>query len=251
VRAGPRLWSVLLGLLAASAVALGLFLMVKVSSASSQLDALRTQQSAQSQVIGDLSSGLSTAESQLKDHGIKPLAPPPQQIIEKGQAGPAGVQGAQGPAGLPGPPGLSGVPGSAGPSGPSGPPGPSGASGAPGADGAAGPPGPAGPPGAPGANGSPGPACPTGYTPQPETINGHQAVVCEEPPSPSSSPSDSPPLPSASPVAVRTTGRVSRGSAPVLTSESSTRVPAPPSAPRSGLVLALLSLVKLPRDRWL
>jgi hypothetical protein len=245
-------WTAVLGLLTAGFLAVLIFMMVELSAASDQLDGLRSQQAAQSRVVGSLSSGLSTAESQLSEHGIKPLPPPPQQIIEQGQAGPPGAQGAVGPAGLPGPPGPSGASGVPGPSGPSGPAGPSGAqgatgaSGAPGADGATGAPGPPGPSGAPGAAGSPGPACPTGYTLAPETIHGNNALVCEQVPSPSSSPPGS--IPAPSPAAVRNTAHAGRASAPVLRTESSTS-PSPPPAHRSGLVLMLLSLLKLPREQ--
>ncbi len=248
-RAQRHWWTAVLGLLAAGFLAVLLYVMVELSAASEQLDGLRAQQAAQSRTIGSLSSGLSTAESQLSEHGIKPLAPPPQQIIEQGQTGPAGAQGAVGPIGATGPSGLPG------PSGPSGAPGAAGASGAPGADGAAGPPGPPGPPGAPGADGSPGPACPTGYTLAPESINGHDALVCEQPPSTSPSPSGSTlPVPTASPAAVRTTKATPRGSGSVLTSEVSTFAAATPAgAPsrRSGLVLMLLSVLKLPREQRL
>jgi hypothetical protein len=250
-------WTAVLGLLAAGLLMVVAYTFVMLSAASDQLGGLRAQQSAQSQVIGSLSSGLSTAESQLSEHGIKPLPPPPQQIIEQGQAGPAGaqgVQGAAGPSGLPGEPGPSGSPGATGPAGPTGPQGVPGASGAPGADGAAGPPGPPGPSGAPGASGSPGPACPTGYSLQPEKLNGHEVLVCEQPPSPSSSAS-SPvlPVPTAARAAT-TTKAAPHGSGAVLTSEVSTPAAAKPAgAPpqHSGLVLVLLNLVTLPRDRWL
>lgn len=117
-----------------------------------------------------------------------------------GPAGPAGAVGAQGPppsdaqiaaavaAWEQTHPAPSGPPG---PSGPSGPPGPSGV-------GETGPQGPQGEPGSPGPAGpagSPGPACPSGYQPTQETINDHDAVVCEQPPpsTPSSSPTGTAP----------------------------------------------------------
>lgn len=249
-RAQRHWWTAVLGLLAAGFLAVLLYVMVELSAAAEQLDGLRAQQAAQSRTIGNLSSGLSTAESQLAEHGIKPLAPPPQQIIEQGQTGPAGAQGAVGPAGATGP---SGLPGPSGPSGPSGEPGVTGASGAPGADGVAGPSGPPGPSGAPGADGSPGPACPAGYTLAPENIHGHNALVCEQPPS-STSPSDATPsVPVPSPAAARSTKHAASGSGSVLTSESSTPAGRAPPAPpqRSGLLLSLLSVLKLPRERWL
>ena len=250
-RAQRHWWTVVFGLLAVGFLAVLLYVMVELSAASDQLDGLRAQQAAQSRTIGSLSSGLSTAESQLAEHGIKPLAPPPQQIIEQGQAGPRGETGATGPAGLIGP---SGSPGPSGPSGPTGEPGPSGpmgAAGAPGADGATGPAGPQGPPGPSGADGAPGPACPTGYTLAPESINGHDALVCEQP-APTSSPTTDP-LPSASPAAVRITTRAGHTSAPALRSEVSTPAGHAPGGPpqHSGLLLSLLSVLKLPRERWL
>lgn len=124
-----------------------------------------------------------------------------------GPTGPVGATGAQGP-----PPSDAQIaaaveaweqahPAPSGPQGPSGPPGPTGPSGV----GQTGPQGPQGAPGSPGPSGpagSPGPACPSGYTPTPEKVNGHDAVVCEQPASSPSSPSPSGPLPT---VARRTT----------------------------------------------
>lgn len=247
-RAQRHWWTAVLGLLAVGFLAVLLYVMVKLSAASDQLDGLRSQQASQARVIGSLSSGLSTAESQLAEHGIKPLAPPPQQIIEQGQAGPRGATGATGPAGLIGPSGSPGPVGPSGPTGepgPSGPPGPTGASGTDGAAGPAGPQGPAGP------SGAPGPECPMGYTLAPESINGHDALVCEQP-APASSPS-SDPLPSASPAAARTTTHAAHTSTPALKSEVSTPAGHGPSGPprHSGLLLSLLSVLKLPRERWL
>lgn len=93
-----------------------------------------------------------------------------------------------------GPQGVAGQPG---------PPGPTGAPGEPGAAGAVGPAGPAGKDGASGAPGASGPACPSGYSPTPETINAHQALVCEQPTTPppptSPPPSSTPTLPGPSP----------------------------------------------------
>lgn len=114
-----------------------------------------------------------------------------------GPTGPAGATGAQGP-----PPSDAQIaaaveaweqahPAPSGPTGPSGPPGPTGV----GQTGPQGPPGPSGAPGASGASGapgSPGPACPGGYTPTPEKVNGHDAILCEQPTSaPPSSPTPS------------------------------------------------------------
>jgi hypothetical protein len=236
-------------LLALAAGILLWFLISRISMASSQLDGLRTQQTVQAKTISDLGAALGTAEQQLTQHGIKPLAPPPQQIIQQGSIGPQGpgpsdaqvlaavtayltvhpLPAAPPPSSAqiadavamylrtnPVLPGRDGTPG-AGPSsaqvaeavaaylaanppaaGPSGPPGQAGPSGAPGAsgadgkdgkDGAVGTQGPAGKDGPNGAAGPAGPACPSGYTQTPETINGHQAVVCEQAASPSPSPS--------------------------------------------------------------
>lgn len=69
---------------------------------------------------------------------------------------------------------MANHPAPAGPAGPSGSPGKDGAQGAQGVPGSAGPPGPAGP------------ACPSGYQLTPEKINGNDALVCEQSPSPSS-----------------------------------------------------------------
>ena len=126
-----------------------------------------------------------------------------QHPAPSGAAGPTGAQGppptdAQiaaavaaweqthpAPSGPPGPPGPSGV-GETGPQGPQGEPG------------SAGPSGPAG---------SPGPACPSGYQPTPEKINGHDAVVCEQTPLPSpSSPTPSGTATAAKRSSTRTTG---------------------------------------------
>lgn len=126
-----------------------------------------------------------------------------QHPAPSGAAGPTGAQGpppsdAQiaaavaaweqthpAPSGPPGPPGPTGV-GETGPQGPQGEPG------------SAGPSGPAG---------SPGPACPSGYEPAQETINGHDAIVCEQTPSPSpSSPTPSGTATAAKRSSTRTTG---------------------------------------------
>lgn len=243
-------------LLGAGFLLLGAFMLERLSAAGDQLDGLRAQQTDQSKIIGNLSSGLTTAEQQLAQHGIKPLPPPPAQIIQQGAVGPPGPgpSDAQvleavtqyltahplptapppGPQeiaatvaeylkanpvlpGKDGAPGLGasdgqvanavatylevhppadGTPGPAGPSGPSGPagigePGPAGPSGPVGKDGEQGSPGPAGP------------ACPSGYSQAPETVNGHQAVVCEATPTPpTSSPPSSPASPSPAGVVV-------------------------------------------------
>lgn len=141
------------------------FTISKLHTASHQLDR-------QSKVVSDLASGLSGAQSQLKQNGIQPSQPAPSQIIAQagppGATGPAGPSGPPGPTGPPGAPGESGSPGSPGATGASGA---NGASGAPGSDGPAGPTGAAGPagpsgaegsPGASGASGDPGPSGPSG-----------------------------------------------------------------------------------------
>jgi len=202
-------------------VILGAFMLERLDAAGSQLTALRAQQASQSQVIDNLAGGLALTEQQLTSHGIKPLPPPPQTIIQQGAAGPPGPgpsdaqiaaavaeylkanPPASGPAGAPGKDGapasteqiaaaaaryLAANPPAAGPPGPAGEAGPAGPTGD------AGPAGPAGSPGPPGPAGAPGPACPSGYSPQLETVNGHQAIVCEaaEAPPPSTTPSPQP-----------------------------------------------------------
>lgn len=69
-------------------VAFAAFTIGKLYAASSQLDT-------QAKVVSGLASGLSGAQSQLKQHGIAPSQPAPSQIIA--QAGPPGPQGSQGP----------------------------------------------------------------------------------------------------------------------------------------------------------
>jgi hypothetical protein len=218
-------------------VTLLVFLFSLVFSANSQL-------AAQKKTISDLALGLGAAEQQLTQHGIVPLPPPPQTIIQQGAAGPPGP----GPSDAqvliavtaylqahplptapppttaqiaavvadylkanPPAPGRDGTPGAAATdaqvanavatylaahppaAGPTGPAGPSGSQGPPGSAGASGEPGASGAPGQPGASGapgSPGPACPSGYTPTPEKVNGRDAIVCESP-APSPTPSSS------------------------------------------------------------
>lgn len=110
-----------------------------------------------------LISALTQSNEQLRDEGIEPEAPEPEQIIEP-LVGPAGATGPRGPQGEPGEdstiPGPTGPQGAPGPQGPAGEPGPPGESviGPPGAPGPAGEPGPAGPQGEPGATGPQGPA---------------------------------------------------------------------------------------------
>jgi hypothetical protein len=81
------------GLVAALFLAFAVFTIGKLYAATHQLDR-------QGKVISGLATGLSGAQSQLKQHGIQPSQPAPSQII--GQAGPPGATGATGPAG-PGP----------------------------------------------------------------------------------------------------------------------------------------------------
>lgn len=80
-------WAVGLGFAAVFAVALAW-----LGNASDQLNAQRAQIAAQNKAIANLSSGLSTTEQQLKQHGITPSAAPPAQIVQ-GAAGPPGPQG--------------------------------------------------------------------------------------------------------------------------------------------------------------
>jgi hypothetical protein len=204
--------------LAAGFVILGWFLLDRLGAAGEQLDALRAQQTSQARTIDGLAGSLTVAEQQLTAHGITPVPPPPQTIIRQGDAGPPGpgptdaqvlaavaaylkanppAAGPPGPAGAAGPAGKDGAtpstdqiaaavarylaanPPAAGPAGAAGATGPSGPTGDPGPAGPAGASGPAGPAGASG------PACPTGYSPQPESVNDHQALICETTPAPS------------------------------------------------------------------
>lgn len=75
-------------LIAVLFVAFAAFTISKLYAASSQLDR-------QARVVSSLASGLSGAQSQLKQHGIAPSQPAPSQIIAA--AGPPGPQGSQGP----------------------------------------------------------------------------------------------------------------------------------------------------------
>jgi len=127
---------------------------------------LTEQQSAQSQVIRKLSSGLDTTRKQLQQHHVTPAAPPARAIVQQvpgaAAVGPPGAAGSAGSPGSPGAPGRPGPSGSPGAPGGAGAPGPSGAPGASGLDGATGSPGPAGAEGSAGPVGPPGPAGPTG-----------------------------------------------------------------------------------------
>lgn len=225
------LW-LILGSLAIGFVILGIFMVDRLGAAATQLNTVRAQQASQSQalaaqshVVDGLASSLTLTEQQLTARGIKPVAPPPQTIIQQGAAGPPGPgptdaqvlaavaaylkanPPAPGPAGTPGKDGaapstdqiaaavaryLTANPPAAGPPGPAGAAGPAGATGDAGTAGPAGAPGPAGP------TGAPGPACPSGYSPQPETLNGHQAIVCEAATAPPPSTGGPSPQPSGS-----------------------------------------------------
>lgn len=266
------------------------YLISQIGAASTQLNGLRTQQTAQAKTISDLGAALGTAEQQLKQHGITPLPPPPQQIIEQGAAGPPGpgpsdaqvlaavtlyLQAHPLPTAPPpsaaviaaavadylkaNPPaaGKDGAPGAAASSaqvadavaaylaahppaaGPTGPQGPAGVQGEPGAVGPSGPAGPAGKDGEQGTTGAPGPACPSGYSPTPETVNGHNAVVCEQPTSP---PSTSPPAPAPSSPATASTA-AARAPSKAPKPAKPTPTPAP-----SGLAF-VFGMPLLPWDR--
>lgn len=194
-------WNAVVAVLVAIVGIVLAFMLAELGAASQQLQGLRQQQTRQAQTISDLSVNLTGAQEQLKQHGISPSQPAPQQIIERIQAGPAGAAGPSGAPGAPGPTGPAGPQGSAGAAGPTGAEGaagPAGAEGQPGPPGPSGPAGEQGPPGSQGQTGPTGPAgpqCPDGYAAAPETINGHSAVVCEA--SGSGTPSSSPATPAA------------------------------------------------------
>lgn len=109
---------------------------------------LQSEKATEASAIGQLSNALQATQNQLKQHGVKPVAPPPTAIIQ-------------------GVPGIQGIPGIPGEIGPSGPPGKDGISPDPNAIASAaakliqpvpGPSGPAGPQGEPGQNSNvPGP----------------------------------------------------------------------------------------------
>lgn len=211
-----------------AAAVLMAFLILKLGRASDQIGSLNQADAARDRAIAALADAEASARAQIKSLGGTPGVPPPQVIISgaAGAQGPgpsdAQVQAAVDlyllahppsplvPAALveadvtaylalhpPAPsdaqvatavaafmaahPAPNGQPGSPGPQG------------SPGV-GETGPAGPAGAQGPAGEQGPPGPACPSGYSQQPETINGHQALVCEQvtaSPSASASPSPS------------------------------------------------------------
>lgn len=157
-----------------------------------------------------------------------------------GPSGSAGATGAQGPG--PSDAQIAAAvavweqahPAPSGPQGSSGPPGPAGPSGV-GQTGPQGPQGVQGSPGPSGAAGSPGPACPSGYQPTQETINGRQALVCEQATTPSS--------PSSLP---------STGTAPTATKQrAATRAAGSAPQPSTWPVLALSAVLIWPPEKRL
>lgn len=87
-----RWWPLALGALSAAVLAVLVWMLLRLGTASSELEALRSRSSVQDATISQLSGGLSTTEAQLRAHGVTPSAPPPAQIVQ-GVAGPAGAQG--------------------------------------------------------------------------------------------------------------------------------------------------------------
>lgn len=81
-------WPLTIAVLGFAIVAVFVFLLSLIGD---QHDQSQRQQTA----IDALAGGLSTAETQLKQHGIKPSVPPPSAIVSDaaGPSGPAGVQG--------------------------------------------------------------------------------------------------------------------------------------------------------------
>lgn len=118
----------------------------------------------QDKVIDQLSADSKELRQQLKQRGIKPSAPPPEERTDTLDDLPdvtliPGPQGDTGPPGPPGPQGDTGedgLPGLAGPQGLPGDVGPAGATGDPGPIGPQGEPGPVGPAGADGLDGADG-----------------------------------------------------------------------------------------------
>lgn len=184
----PREWSVF------NRVFFALFVVVLIGV----IAFLAWRQAVAADERAQLIDALTQSQAQLRDEGIEPEAPEPEQIVT-GTVGPQGRSGEQGPRGLPGRDGEdSEVPGPAGPPGddgedstvrgPSGPAGQAGRDGATGPQGPQGPAGPTGPVGPAGPQGPAGPACPEGSTPKTvwvlasETNDGiptpQQAVIC-------------------------------------------------------------------------
>lgn len=86
-------WTATVAVLAAVVLGLVVVMLAMIGN-------LSAQQARQAKAVTLLSSNLSSAQSQLREHGITPSQPPPAQIIA--QAGPPGATGATGPQG-PGP----------------------------------------------------------------------------------------------------------------------------------------------------
>ena len=248
-------WPVVVAVLVLLGFALLLVMLFTALDQRAQLNQVKAQSSADRDTINSLASGLTTTEQQLKAHGITPSAAPPAVIISAapGAPGAAGAQGVPGAPGAVGSPGAQGSPGPVGSTGPSGPAGPQGEQGVQGVAGPQGDQGLVGPQGDPGPAGPPGPSCPDGYSLTPETINGRQALVCEQPAS--ASPSPAPPA-SPTDTASASPAPTDTGTAPPTLSPAPTAPAAPilplavapgrrPFTPRFALLP--LQLVPLPR----
>lgn len=168
---------VALGAMLAALVVFGWRTNDKLDNSQAEVDALRAQVLFCTQ-----------PENASSAYCEKPVSGPAGAPGEEGSPGPAGPSGAPGLTGSPGPTGkrgprgFTGLDGTTGPRGPAGAAGPTGAAGDDGPRGEQGPAGPQGEqgprgeqgppgePGSPGEQGSPGPACPSGYSPQTETV---------------------------------------------------------------------------------
>jgi hypothetical protein len=126
---------------------------------------LAWRQSVAAEERTQLINALTQSQAQLRDEGIEPVAPEPEQIVQ-------GIVGPPGKSGEPGPKGERGEKGETGPPGAPGPQGLPGSTGEPGATGARGEPGPAGTQGEPGAPGPQGPAGVDG--------RGIQSLMCDD-----------------------------------------------------------------------
>lgn len=254
--------------LGAAFLAVLAFAVWRTSQASSVANQARTQAAQESAAVDKLYSGLTTTEQQLKQHGISPSAPPPQQIVSSAQAsGPsdAQVQAAVDNYLAEHPPTasasdaeisaevseyLTAHPPAAGPA-PSASqvasavtaymaanPAPSGPAGSPGATGAVGPQGPAGPTGPQGLAGSPGPACPDGYTQTAVAApdgSGDMWAVCASPAASTApvTPSTAPSSPPAATQAARE-ALVETSTATSAASSRPTRSSSPTTTPAGG-----------------
>jgi hypothetical protein len=262
--------------LAFAVVAVLAFLILKLGHASDQIAAQVEQGAARDRAVAALASGDSQLRAQVRSLGGTPNVPPPQVVVSAipgaaGQQGPgpSDAQVATAVAAyllahpVPGVP-LSQVESAvtaalAASPPPSGPPGP-GPSDRQVADAVAAylqanppPSGPAGAQGQPGRDGRDGQNCPDGYSLQPESINGHDALVCERPASASPSQSPTPSgtaSPTASPSATPTgspsggaTSPTQAASAPLL---GPTLPAAAPARPRPFPHSALWPLQPLP-----